>query len=150
MREAAAAGLDVIALTDHDTTAGWAAAAAALPVGLSLVPGAEVSCVSGSGRDAISLHLLSFLFDPAEPTFAAELTRLRSGRTDRGRQIVDALVADGYPISWEQVRSDAAGSSVGRPHVARALVAAGLVPDVSSAFTPEWLADGGRYYRDKP
>jgi predicted metal-dependent phosphoesterase TrpH len=149
VREAGAAGLDVLALTDHDTTAGWSAAGAALPAGLGLVPGAELSCVTGQGQRRTSLHMLAYLFDPAEPTLLAELARLRAGRVDRGRLMVEALIADGYPISWEQVRSHAAGSSVGRPHIARALVAAGLVPDVASAFSPEWIADGGRYYRVK-
>ncbi len=67
VREAAAAGLDVLALTDHDTTEGWRAAEQALTDGLALVRGAEISCVSGG----ISLHLLAYLFDPQEPAFAA-------------------------------------------------------------------------------
>src|SRR5437879_4800542 len=78
MAVAARAGLDVVALTAHDTTAGWAAAAEALPAGLTLVPGAELSCVSvsDSGRP-ISVHLLAYLFDPASPVLAAEQQRLR-------------------------------------------------------------------------
>src|SRR5689334_14421845 len=80
---AAAAGLDVIALTDHDTTAGWAEAAEALPAGVTLVPGAELSCVStsDSGRP-ISVHLLAYLFDPTAPVLVAEQRRLRRERRD--------------------------------------------------------------------
>ena len=74
VREARDAGLDVLALTDHDTTGGWAAAADALPAGLSLVRGAELSCTYGG----ISLHLLAYLFDPDEPVFAARRHDLRN------------------------------------------------------------------------
>src|SRR4051794_18116846 len=79
MARAAAAGLDVVALTDHDTTTGWDAAGEALPHGLTLVPGAEISCATGDPR--VGLHLLAYLFDPAEPTLAAELAALREDRT---------------------------------------------------------------------
>jgi 3',5'-nucleoside bisphosphate phosphatase len=144
VREAREAGLDVVALTDHDTSEGIAAAAAALPAGLSLVPGAEVSCVSGG----ISLHLLAYLFDPAEPALAAALRDLRESRVGRAERMVALLRADGVDVTWEQVRG-LAGGTVGRPHVAQALVAAGLVGSVSEAFTPDWVGTGGRYYAGK-
>ena len=76
MRRARGNGVDVVALTDHDTTAGWDAARAALPDGLTLVPGVELSCV----HDGRSLHMLGYLFDPAEPVLAAELARIRDDR----------------------------------------------------------------------
>lgn len=145
MAEAARAGLDVVALTDHDTTAGWDAAAAALPPRLTLVPGAEVSCrwFPPGPPDAppISLHLLAYLFDPAEPAFAAERARVRRSRHTRAARMVELLRADGVPVSWDAVRAEAADAPVGRPHVARALVAAGVVADVPGAFGPEWLGD---------
>ena len=147
---AAAAGLDVLALTDHDTQAGLAEAVAALPAGLTLVAGAEISCaVGGSDSGGTSLHLLGYLFDPAEPTLARELELLRNDRTRRGEAMVERVRALGADISWERVRELAAGGSVGRPHVARALVEAGVVPDVKSAFSTEWIGSGGRAYVDK-
>ncbi|MFC8719663.1 PHP domain-containing protein [Kitasatospora sp. NPDC057198] len=138
---AVAAGLDVVALTDHDTVAGHAEAAAAVAgTGLVLVPGAELSCQVGG----VSMHLLAYLFDPAEPAFAAERELVRTDRFRRGRAIVERCRELGAPISWEQVARIAGDGSVGRPHIASALVEAGVVASVSDAFTPEWLANGGR------
>ena len=131
MAEAAAAGLDVIALTDHDTTAGWAEAAAAVPaVGVALVPGAEISTQSAG----ISVHLLSYLHDPADPALTAELERTRVDRVSRARRMVD-LIARDYPLTWQEVASRVGpGATVGRPHIADAMVAAGLVRDREEAF----------------
>ncbi|QKW21437.1 PHP domain-containing protein [Kitasatospora sp. NA04385] len=138
---AVAAGLDVVALTDHDTVSGYGEAAAAVAgTGLVLVPGAELSCQV----DGISLHLLAYLFDPAEPAFAAERELVRTDRFRRGRAIVERCRELGAPISWEQVERIAGDGSVGRPHIASALVEAGVVGSVSDAFTAEWLANGGR------
>lgn len=140
---AAAAGVDVLALTDHDTVAGHAEAAGALRPGQTLVAGAEISC---SFRGA-SVHLLAYLFDPGDPALTAELERVCTDRQRRARAMVDRLAALGVPVTWEQVcriAGDGAPGTVGRPHVARAMVEAGVVPDVASAFTPEWLAAGGR------
>jgi predicted metal-dependent phosphoesterase TrpH len=144
MAEAAAAGLDVVALTDHDTTGGWARARAALPAELTLITGAELSCRwDGHGDWPISLHLLAYLFDPAEPEFARERARIRRSRLTRAERMVGMLVADGAPITWQGVLRIADGAPIGRPHVAQALVAAGVVPDVPAAFASEWL--GARY-----
>ncbi len=134
----------MFALTDHDTTGGWAAAAEALPAGISLVRGAEISCVSGG----ISLHLLAYLFEPAEPDFAAARLALRTSRTGRAERMARMLEADGTGVTWERVRQIAQGT-VGRPHVAQALIEQGHVADVSGAFTPEWIGTGGRYWVDK-
>jgi len=132
---AAAAGLDVVALTDHDTTAGWAAAAAARPPGLTIVPGMEMSCrYFPADEPPISVHLLAYLFDPQHPAFAAERVRLREERLSRGERIVTALAADGYPVVWEEIVARSGGGVVGRPHVARALVEAGVVTSVDHAF----------------
>lgn len=147
---AVSAGLDVVALTDHDTTAGWrAASTAARAAGITLVPGAEISCRLGDGEDAIPIHMLAYLFDPAEPEFAAERELLRDDRTRRAEAIVERCRELGAPITWDRVRAIAAGAVVGRPHIASALVEAGMVASVSEAFTPDWLADGGRAFVDK-
>src|SRR3954469_8114067 len=135
MATARAAGLDVVALTDHDTTAGWQAAGAARPPGLTVVPGMEMSCRwFPEDTPPISVHLLAYLFDPAHPGFAAERARLRDERLERGERIVRALADDGHPVSWEQVVARSEGGVVGRPHIARALVEAGVVESVDHAF----------------
>lgn len=146
MRAAAAAGLDVVAITDHDTTSGWDEALAARPAGLTVVPGVEFSCVHhpDDGR-RISLHLLAYLADPHNPAIVAEWARLRDTRRHRGRAMVEHLAADGYPITWQQVSDLAAGGSVGRPHIGRALVDAGVVADVDAAFR-ELLSSRQKYY----
>lgn len=144
---AAAAGLDAIALTDHDTTAGWAEAIDSLPAGLTLVPGAELSCVStlDSGRP-ISVHLLAYLFDPTAPALVAEQQRLRRARRDRLRVMAARMAADGLPIDADEVlNSLPADSPAGRPHLAQALVRAGLVATVDEAFA-EYLGNSRGYY----
>ncbi|MEU6007401.1 PHP domain-containing protein [Streptomyces sp. NPDC047453] len=145
VRNAAAAGLDVVALTDHDTTRGYAEAIAALPEGLTLVTGAELSC----RVDGISMHLLAYLFDPVEPALLAERELVRDDRVPRAKAMIAKLNALGVPITWEQVARIAGDGSVGRPHVASALVELGVVPTVSDAFTRDWLADGGRAWVEK-
>lgn len=141
------AGLDVMAITDHDTTGGWAPAAEARPAGLTLVRGAELSCRWYGAEPAIPLHLLAYLFDPQEPHLAAELARVRADRETRAEKIVDLLRADGVPISWPEVYGYAAGGSVGRPHIAQALIRAGLVRTTDEAFASRWL--GARYFVPK-
>jgi hypothetical protein len=132
---AAGAGLDVVAITDHDTTAGWEEAIRARPDGLTLVPGTEFSCVyQEAGGRRISLHVLGYLFDPQHAELRSERSRLRESRLTRARAIVENMRADGLPITWPAVARFAGGGSVGRPHIGRALVAAGVVADVSAAF----------------
>jgi hypothetical protein len=148
VRAGASAGLDVMAITDHDTTGGWAEAAAALPTGMRLVRGAELSCRWHGAPDyPIALHLLAYLFDPAEPRLAADLARLQADRAQRAEKIVNRLHADGVPITWAEVHGYAAGGSVGRPHIAQALIRAGLVRTTSEAFASRWL--GARYFVPK-
>jgi len=142
---AAAAGLDVVALTDHDTVGGHAEAAAALPEGLTLVTGAELSCQV----DRVSLHMLAYLFDPAEPELARERELVRDDRVPRAQAMVRMLQELGVPVTWEQVARIAGDGSVGRPHVATALVELGVVDTVSDAFTSAWLGNGGRAYAGK-
>jgi 3',5'-nucleoside bisphosphate phosphatase len=146
------APLDGIALTDHDTIAGYHDAAAALEAlagppdrPFVVVPGAEISCILGD----VSLHLLGYLFDPANPPLAAELELLRTDRIRRAKAIVDKLVELGAPVTWEQVSAIAGDGAVGRPHIAQALVDAGVVADIPAAFVPEWIANDGRAYVEK-
>jgi predicted metal-dependent phosphoesterase TrpH len=139
--QAQAAGLDVVALTDHDTTGGWDEAAAALPPGLSLVRGAEISCV----RDGISVHLLAYLFDPDDPALTATLGEMRTSRVGRAERMARMLEADGTGVTWARVEEIAQGT-VGRPHVAQALIEQGHVDSIDEAFTPEWIGTHGRYW----
>jgi len=156
MRRAARAGLDVVALTDHDTTAGHAEARQALPGSLTLLPGMELSCqlegpirgVPGgsSPRGQRSVHLLAYLFDPDQPDLAAELTRIRDDRVLRARAMVARLAGLDVDITWDQVAAIAGQAVVGRPHIARAMAAAGAIAAPHEAFTQDWIADGGRAY----
>ncbi|MGW0709125.1 PHP domain-containing protein [Streptomyces sp. NPDC002643] len=145
VRNAAAVGLDVVALTDHDTTRGYAEAIAALPEGLTLVTGAELSC----RLDGVSMHMLAYLFDPEEPDLLAERELVRDDRVPRAHGMIAKLNALDVPVTWEQVSRIAGDGSVGRPHVATALVELGVVPTVGDAFTDQWLADGGRAFVEK-
>jgi len=131
VREAASLGLGAVALTDHDSTAGWAeATAAALDAGIALVPGMELS----TRVDRASVHILGYLLDPADADLAAETARIRSGRRDRAERIVQRIAVD-YDLTWEDVLEQTTpGGTVGRPHIADALVARGFVSDRSTAF----------------
>jgi 3',5'-nucleoside bisphosphate phosphatase len=140
MRRARAAGLGMIALTDHDTVAGHPAARAALPPGLTLVPGMELSC----RLDGHSVHLLGYLFDPADQDLGEETARIRDSRVHRAREMVQRLAELGVPVTWEQVSAIAGGGVVGRPHLARAMVEAGVIDTPDEAFGPDWIGDGGR------
>jgi predicted metal-dependent phosphoesterase TrpH len=146
VRAAAAAGLDVVALTDHDTAAGWAEAAdAARRAGVSLVPGMELSS-RHAGR---GVHLLAYLPDPSYPPLVEELERILRGRDGRVPAMLAALRALGVEITGDDVR-DAAGdaTATGRPHVADALVARGVVADRDEAFD-RFLDTGRPAYVDR-
>ena len=148
---AAAAGVDVLAITDHDTTAGWSAAAAALPRGMTLVRGAEFSCVSDTGRGdrPVSVHLLGYLFDPEHPAIVAEQDRLRGERRERLRRMAEMMAADGYPVDpAELLALIGDDASAGRPHLARALLRAGVVESIGGAFAT-LLHNGSPYYVPK-
>ncbi|MFL6121139.1 PHP domain-containing protein [Actinophytocola sp.] len=144
---AAAVGLDALAITDHDTTAGWAAAQAALPPGLRLVRGAELSCLSPDGRGGTcTVHLLAYLFDPNAQAVVHEYARARAERRVRLAKIADRMAADGFPISGEALLAAVPEeATAGRPHLAMALVRAGVVSSVDEAFA-RFLNDRGRYY----
>jgi 3',5'-nucleoside bisphosphate phosphatase len=147
MAAAAAAGLDVVALTDHDTTTGWAEAVESLPVGLRLIRGAEFSCVAPDGRGGrASVHLLGYLFDPDSPTIIAEQVRLRDERRARLHTMATRMAVDGFPIDPDAVLGSLAPEApAGRPHLAQALVSAGVVGSVDEAFH-RFLSSSGRYY----
>lgn len=140
---AAAADLDVIALTDHDSTDGWElAAAAAKEHGVTFVPGMEISCRTEQG---ISVHLLSYLHDPSHPGLLEEITKSKDARLTRAERMV-TLLSEDYPLTWDDVIHHVApGATVGRPHIADALVAAGVVADRSEAFT-SILTSHSRYF----
>lgn len=143
MQAAAAAKLDVVALTDHDSTDGWAQASeAALLAGVAFVPGIEISCRTAQG---ISVHLLSYLHDPAHPGLLEEITKAKDARLTRAEHMV-TLLAEDYPLTWDDVIHHVApGATLGRPHIADALVAAGVVSDRSEAFS-SILTSRSRYF----
>jgi 3',5'-nucleoside bisphosphate phosphatase len=141
-RAASGAGLDVVALTDHDTFSGIPeASAAATQRGVRLVPGVEVSCVAGD----VPFHLLAYWCDPTDAPLGAELALNRDDRVPRAREITRRLGEGGYPLTWEDVLAHVPdGATVGRPHLADALVAAGVVADRDEAFVT-LLHDGSPY-----
>ncbi len=137
------AGLDVVALTDHDTTDGWGeAVAAATRAGIRLVRGIEISTrYAGSG-----VHLLAYLPDPDHDELVAELERVLDGRNGRLPAILERLARIGIDVDADEVRSLAGdAAALGRPHVADALVARGFVADRAEAFT-RFLGPGGPAY----
>ena len=131
VKAAVAAGLGTVAITDHDSTAGWQEAfAAASGTGLTVIPGMELSTNYGPA----SVHMLAYLFDQADATIIAETARIRDGRMHRAERIVERIAVD-YDITWEEVLAQSVeGGTLGRPHIADALVAKGLVSDRSAAF----------------
>ena len=143
---AAAAGLDVVALTDHDTSDGWSeATAAAEQVGVELVRGMELS-TKHKGR---GVHLLAYLPDPDEPHLRAALERIVAGRDDRVPGMLDQLRALGIDVDLDDVRRANPGTTVlGRPHVADAMIAAGAVRDRTQAFD-DYLGLGKPAYVDR-
>ncbi|MDJ0392363.1 PHP domain-containing protein [Rhodococcus sp. G-MC3] len=145
VRAARETGLDVVAITDHDTTAGWDEAVSAAPAGLTVVRGMEMSCV-GRGVDGnpVPVHLLAYLFDPKDEVFAQELERLRGERTGRIRVMAELLAVDHPEIVPDEILA-ATGESAGRPHLARALVDIGAVRSVQEAFDG-YLSTKSPYY----
>ncbi|MFV0458838.1 MAG: PHP domain-containing protein [Actinomycetales bacterium] len=130
--QAAAAGLDVVALTDHDTTGGWdEAGIAADRLGIDLIRGIEIS----TRRQGASIHLLGYGVSTEDGPLADELAQTRISRETRARHMVD-LIAQDYPLSWEQVLAQVPTpeTTIGRPHIADAMVAAGLMADRDEAF----------------
>lgn len=138
------AGLRTVALTDHDTTAGWAEAAdAAVSLGMTFLPGMELS----ARYEWRSVHVLGYLFDPDDAQVRALTDRIRSSRLSRAREMADRIGRD-YDLTWDDILAQTAvGATVGRPHLADALVAKGFVRDRGEAFA-DILHPGSDYYVD--
>ncbi|MCW2774350.1 MAG: hypothetical protein JWN91_2676 [Nocardioides sp.] len=146
VRAAVDAGLDVVAITDHDTADGWAeAGAAAVELGIELVPGMEISTIH-RGR---SVHLLAYLPDPTYPPLAGELARVLTGRGSRVPAMLEQLHRHGIEITEDDVRRASDGTAApGRPHIADALVTLGVVADRTEAFN-DYLGAGKVAYVDR-
>lgn len=144
MAAAHRAGVGTVALTDHDTTSGWADAAdAASSLGMTLLPGMELS----ARHEGRSVHVLGYLFDPDDATLRAMTERIRTSRLSRAREMAARIAAD-YDLTWDDIRAQTArGATVGRPHLADALVAKGFVRDRTEAFAGI-LHPGSPYYVD--
>ncbi|MDO4918873.1 PHP domain-containing protein [Kocuria sp.] len=142
-RSAHAAGLTAFALTDHDTTAGWREAGdTAVSLGVAFVPGMEITCTT---RDGISVHMLSYLHDPHHQPLVDRIEECRRNRLTRARRMVELLSED-FDITWADVTAQVGpDATVGRPHIADALVALGVVPNRSAAFA-DMLSGRSRYY----
>jgi len=138
-------GVRIMALTDHDSTEGIAEAraAAAKHEGFYLIPGVELS----TDIEGDEVHVLGYFSDEqlTNPDLQAELALFRAGRLERGRQMVEKLNALGKPVSWERVLEIAGEASIGRPHVAQALVEAGHVATIPEAFERYIGRDGPAY-----
>jgi predicted metal-dependent phosphoesterase TrpH len=146
VEQAAGAGIRVVALTDHDTTSGWEEAAeAALRVGIALVRGVEVSTRADTPDGGISVHVLSYLHDPEHPALLTELERTRTSRLTRAQRMTERLAED-FSITWDDVVARTVdGATIGRPHLADALVTLGIVASRDEAFAT-MLHPGAPYY----
>lgn len=143
VKKALAAGITTLAITDHDSTAGWAEAVTAIQPQIELVLGAEVSCLTSDG---ISVHMLGLLFDGEDSEIQQMLADSRDTRLPRMRKMVELLSADGINISLDDVyRATPEGATVGRPHLADALVANGVVASRDEAFL-DLLNNDSKYY----
>ena len=143
VRKAATEGLSVIALTDHDTVGGIDAAleAAKSFPGLRLIPGIEISTDAPKGE----VHILGYFIDHTDTNFQAALDKMRNSRRERARQIVTRLEEMGRPIDWERVCEIAGGGTIGRPHIAQALLEKGHIESFREAFEKYISRDGPAY-----
>ena len=143
---AASRGVRVMALTDHDTLDGLeeAEAAAARYPGFTLVPGVELSCdVPGT-----EVHILGYFIDRERRELREQLRQFRQGRIDRAQRIIDALEGLGAPIEWSRVQELAGEASVGRPHIAQALLEAGHIETFDEAFE-RFIGRNGPAYAER-
>ena len=139
---AQAAGLAAVAITDHDTLAGWAeAGAAARRLGIEWIPGCEITARMPAG----TVHVLAYAMDPGNGPFQDLLARIRVGRDARNAAILERLRRLGVPLTREEVQAAASSPLVARPHIAAALVARGHVESIREAFE-RFLRDGGPAY----
>ena len=136
-------GLEVLGIADHDTTSGWEEAAQALRGSLKLALGAEISCLT---TDGISVHMLGMLFDPNHEEMQKVLEETRDGRLPRMRKMIEKMRAEGIDISIEDVeKAMPVGATMGRPHLADALVAKKIVKSRDEAFI-DLLHNDSRFY----
>ena len=143
VNKALSAGITTLAITDHDSTSGWAEAISALRPPLSLVLGAEISTLTSDG---ISVHMLGLLFDGADLEMQTMLAESRDTRLPRMRKMIELLSADGIKITMQDVMAAAPeGATVGRPHLADALVKNGVVNTRDEAFL-DLLHNDSKYY----
>lgn len=145
VRRAKEGRLAAMALTDHDTLDGLPEAmAAGEDLGIEVLPGVEISLDHGPG----TFHMIGLLFDPADAALGAALRRVRGGREERNRRLVERLAELGVPVDMEEVVAYAGGDVVARPHFAQALVARGYVGTVKEAFD-RWLGKGTPGYVER-
>ena len=141
-------GLEGLAITDHDTNAGWdEARQAARDLGVPLLPGTEITAQDGR----VSVHMLAYLYDPRDPVIAGLFAKTREARLTRTRTMVEQISRD-YPITWQDVLDqvkEGSKTTVGRPHIADALVKAGVYADRSQAFAGV-CSSGSAYYLPTP
>lgn len=136
-------GLEVLGISDHDTTAGWKEASETLRGSLKLVLGAEISCLT---TDGVSVHMLGLLFDSEYQEMQQVLEETRDGRLPRMRKMIEKMRAEGMDISMEDVqKAMPAGATMGRPHLADALVAKKIVKSRDEAFV-DLLHNESRFY----
>lgn len=144
--KAAEQGLTVIALTDHDTTEGIApalAAASAFP-GLRVIPGVELSTDFAQGE----AHILGYFIDNTHKELRARLESMRNSRCERAREMISKLEGIGIHIEWPRVQEIAGGGSVGRPHLAQAMLEKGYIGSFREAFT-DYIGRGGPAYAER-
>ena len=143
INKALAAGVTTIALTDHDSVAGISEAQSALRPGLSLVPGAEISCQTDDG---ISVHMLGLLFDLNNADLISTMEKTRENRHGRMQRIIQRINEAGIDISMADVLAELSdGATLGRPHLADALIKKGVVKSRDEAFS-EMLHNKSKYY----
>jgi hypothetical protein len=143
VNKALASGITTLAITDHDSISGWDEAISALRPGLSLVPGAEISCQT---TDGISVHILGLLFDPNHAELINTLSKTRENRHGRMEKIISRINEAGIDISMADVLEQLSdGATLGRPHLADALVKKGVVASREEAFT-QMLHNNSKYY----
>jgi len=143
INKALAAGITIIGLTDHDSISGWQEAINSLRPGISLVPGAEISCQT---TDGISVHILGLLFDPSNSELMNALEKTRENRHGRMEKIIAIINEAGIDITMNDVLEQLSdGATLGRPHLADALVKKGVVASRDEAFT-QMLHNNSKYY----
>ena len=146
VEHAVSLGLEALAVTDHDSMGAVdAATEAARGTGVRVIPGVEISCMHNGGP----VHMLGYWADPDDEELSQELAAIRASRQTRAAEMVERLRALGHPVELGRVKAFARGGSPGRPHVAQALVEAGVIRTLNDAFTPELIGTGGRAYVEK-